>query len=172
MKTKITERKSALDTALSYLSRRALTYYELQSRLGKKGYYEAEIEETLKRVKGWGYVNDKALALSFAQVKLVNFSRSRVKQDLLKRGIVAELVDEVLGGLYQPEQELSQCVALARKMWSEEAKRWENSYQYKKTYMYIPRELFLKQKVGQKLMQKGYQQEVIRQALEDSLRWD
>lgn len=172
MKNKDRDQKRAIDTALSYLSRRSLTYYELQSRLEKKGYSETEIDETMKKVKGWGYVNDKALALSFAQFKLESFSRNRVKQDLLKRGIDAELVDEVLEGLYESDQELTQCIALTQKMWAEESKRWENSYQYKKSYMHITREFFLKQKISQKLMQKGYPQEIIIQTINESSRWN
>ncbi|AHF06650.1 regulatory protein RecX [Desulfitobacterium metallireducens DSM 15288] len=172
MKNKVNDLKSALDSALTYLSRRALTYYELETRLEKKGYSETEIAEAMVRVKGWGYVNDRALAVSFAQTKLVSYSLKRVKQELIKRGIAVELIDEVLEEIYEPEQELTQCIDLAKKMWSEEGRRWESSYQYKKTYMHIPREPFLKQKIGQKLMQKGYPQEIIRQALYESSRWN
>lgn len=163
--------KSALDTALTCLGRRALTHEELRIKLETKGYSEAEIKEAMERVEGWGYVNDRALALSFAQAKLVNSSRKRVKQELLKRGISSPLIEEVLEHVFVPDQELAQCVDLAKKMWSQEGKRWETSYQYKKTYAHVPRELFLKQKVGQKLAQKGYPLDVIRQVLEESPRW-
>lgn len=172
MKNKVNDTRSALDTALTFLSRRALTYHELLTKLEGKGYSEEEIAEALERVKGWGYVNDRELARSFAQAKLINYSRKRVKQDLLKRGIVSELIEEVLQDLYLPEQEISQCVDLARKMWTEESRRWEKSYQYKKSYANVPRELFLKQKIGQKLMIKGYSQELIRNVLDNGSGWD
>lgn len=172
MRNKDTDKKSALDTALTYLSRRALSHYELQTKLEQKGYSEAEIAETLERVEGWGYVNDGALARSYAQTKLLTYSRKRVKQDLLRRGVGPELIEEVLEDIYVPEQEISQCVDLAQKMWIDESKRWEKSYQYKKTYAHVSRELFLKQKIGQKLMLKGYSQEAIRKVLGEASRWD
>ncbi|MEA4901256.1 regulatory protein RecX [Desulfitobacterium sp.] len=172
MKNKIISQRSALDAALTYLSRRALTRYELISRLERKGYSEAEIIETIERVEGWGYINDRNVALSFAQTKLASYSQKRVNQELLRRGIAPELVKEVLQDLYEPERELDQCTNLAKKMWSEESRRWDKTYQYKKTYAYIPREVFLKQKIGQKLMIKGYPQQVIRQALEESSGWN
>lgn len=159
--------KSALDTALTFLSRRSLTRYELQIRLEKKEYSEEEISEAMRRVEGWGYINDRALALSFSQSKLMTYSRRRVRQELLKRGIPSTIIEEVLEQVFLPKQEFEQCADLANKLWSLEAKRWENSYQYKKTYAKIPRTLFLNQKVGQKLVQKGYPMEVIRRVLED-----
>ncbi|HVJ50512.1 regulatory protein RecX [Desulfitobacterium sp.] len=164
--------KSALDTALTYLSRRALTHYELKLRLEKKEYSETEIQEAMERVEGWGYVNDQVLALSFAQTKLVSSSRKRVKQELLRRGVAPLLVEEALEQVFEPAQELSQCLDLAKKMWTQEGKRWETSYQYKKTYAHFPRELFLKQKIGQKLAQKGYPLEVISRVLEKSSSWN
>lgn len=164
--------KSALDTALTFLSKRALTHYELKMRLEKKGYSEDEISEAMERVEGWGYINDQAYALSFSQSKLLVWSRKRVQQELLRRGINSSIIEDVLDQVFKVEQELSQCLNLAQKMWAQEAKRWETSYQFKKTYAKIPRELFLKQKIGQKLAQKGYPLNVIHQVLEEALRWD
>ena len=164
--------KSALDTALTCLSKRALTHYELKIRLEKKGYSEEEISEAMERVEGWGYINDQAYALSFSQTKLSSWSRKRVQQELLRRGVNSIIINDVLDQVFQAEQELSQCINLAQKMWIQEGKRWETSYQFKKTYAKIPRNLFLKQKIGQKLAQKGYSLNVIQQALEEAPRWD
>lgn len=164
--------KSALDTALTCLSKRALTYFELKIRLEKKGYSEEEINEAMERVEGWGYINDQAYALSFSQSKLSSWSRKRVQQELLRRGVSLIVIEDVLDQVFQTEQELSQCRNLAQKMWIQQVKRWETSYQFKKTYAKLPRDLFLKQKIGQKLAQKGYPLNVIQQALEDTPRWD
>ncbi|WP_425802306.1 regulatory protein RecX [Desulfitobacterium sp. Sab5] len=164
--------KSALDTALIFLSKRALTHYELKMRLEKKGYAEDEISEAMERVEGWGYINDQAYALFFSQSKLSIWSRKRVQQELLRRGINSSIIEDVLDQVFKAEQELFQCLNLAQKMWSQEAQRWETSYQFKKTYAKIPRELFLKQKIGQKLAQKGYPLYVIHQVLEEASRWD
>lgn len=164
--------KSALDTALTYLSKRALTHDELKIRLEKKGFSDEEISEAMERVEEWGYINDQAYALSFSQSKLSSWSRKRVQQELLKRGVNPIIIEDVLDQVFQAEQELCQCRNLAERMWSQEVKRWETSYQFKKTYAKIPRDLFLKQKIGQKLAQKGYPLNVIHQVLEESPRWD
>lgn len=148
--------KTALDAALSFLSRRLLTRCEMIQRLGMKGFSSDEVEKALERLTEWGYLNDREYALAYTRSKQSNYSKKRIELELNSKGIEDELIEEVLEESYLPSQERALCRQQAAKMWSEESKRWESSYQYKKCYAKIPRQVFLRQKVGQKLLQKGY----------------
>lgn len=162
--------KGALDTALTLLSRRILSRYELVQRLEKKGFSEKEIEAALERLIEWGYINDQEYAQAYCLSKRMNYSRKKISYELKGRGIEEDLIEQALSENYLSGQEAELCLKHAQKFLTEESRRWENSYQYKKSYSKVPRELFLKQKVGQKLMQKGYPLEMVSQALEELLK--
>ncbi|WP_041219413.1 regulatory protein RecX [Desulfitobacterium dichloroeliminans] len=162
--------KGALDTALTYLSRRILSRYELVQRLTKKGFSEQEINSALERLLEWGYINDQEYARAYCLSKQANHSKKRISYDLKGRGIQEHIVEHVFEENYQPEQEIELCFKHAQKIWTEESRRWESSYQHKKSYEKIPREVFLKLKVGQKLMQKGYPQDMVQLIIERVLK--
>lgn len=153
--------KTALDAALGYLSRRLLTRFEMVQRLGQKGFSTEEIEKALERLTEWGYLNDREYALSYCRSKQSSYSKKRIQVELKHKGIEEELILEVLEETYLPSQEQTLCRQQAHKIWMEELRRWESSCQHKKSYAKIPQKLFLKQRVGQKLLQKGYSLEMV-----------
>lgn len=153
--------RTVLDAALSYLSRRLLTRTEMIQRLERKGYPTTDIENTLERLTEWGYLNDHEYALSYIRSRQSSYTKKRIEAELKRKGIDEELIDTALRTSYSQEQEETLCQKEAQKIWSDESRRWENSYQYKKSYARLSREIFLRQKVGQKLLQKGYSLELI-----------
>jgi regulatory protein len=159
--------KTALDVALAYLSKRLLTRFEMLQRLEMKGFSSEEVEGTLKRLVEWGYLNDREYALSYSRTKQVSYSKKRIEVELKRRGIEEELIEEVLEETYRPIQELALCRQQAQKLWLDESRRWESSYQFKKSYAKIPRTIFLRQRVGQKLLQKGYSLEIITNIIDE-----
>lgn len=159
--------RTALDVALTYLSRRALTRFELVQRLVQKELAADEIERAVERLIEWGYLNDRDYALAYCRTKQKGYSKKRIELDLTKKGIEPGLVKQVLAECYSLDQEREICREQALQIWQSEAKRWESSYQYKKSYAKIPRTIFLRQKVGQKLSQKGYSLEIIHDILDE-----
>lgn len=159
--------KTALDVALTYLSRRSLTHFELVQRLTMKGYTSEEIDSAIERLKGWGYLNDREYAISYCTSRQKSYSKKRIELELKRRGVQANLISEVLAEFYLPIQECELCKEQALRIWRDESKRWESIYQHKKSYCNVPRTLFLKQKVGQKLIQKGHSMEMIHGILEE-----
>jgi len=157
--------KDALNTALTYLSRRALTRFQLVQRLEKKGFNEEEIQECLTRLLEWGYLNDQEYARSYCLNKKTSYSKKRISYELKVRGIDRSIIEEILADSYPSEQEKELCRKYAQGLWAEETRRWEKTDQKKKGK--IPKEYYLKHKVGQKLMQKGYPQEMIAQIVEE-----
>ncbi len=158
--------KSALDTALTLLTRRALTQAELVQRLRKKGFNSEEIDSSLSRLREWGYLNDLEVARTYSQFKQHYYSLKRINYELKRRGIEESIIHQVLEEL-SPEQEESLCRSQAQKYWAEAMGRWEKSYRHKKSYAKVSREVFLKQRVGQKLLVKGYPYELVSRILEE-----
>ena len=159
--------KTALDAALTYLSRRLYTRFEMVQRLGQKGFASDEVEKALERLVEWGYLNDREYALSYCRSRQSSYSKKRIEAELKHKGIEDGLVFDVLEESYLPSQEQALCRQQAQKIWSEELRRWESSYQYKKSYAKISREVFLRQKVGQKLLQKGYSLELVYHSIDE-----
>jgi regulatory protein len=164
--------KTALDVALTYLSRRSLACNELEQRLVQKGFAIEEVTQTLERLTEWGYLNDHEYARSFIRTKQGNYSKKRIGLELKRKGIEEELIQETLEETYLPIQERELCSRQAQRILTEESRRWESTYQYKKSYAKIPREAFIKQKVGQKLLLKGFSLELIHQVIEEIMGRD
>lgn len=157
--------RSAREVALDCLARRALTYCELETRLKEKGYESTEINGVLERLLELGYLNDQELALTFSKDRLKRYSRRRVQQDLRNRGLEPELIEQALGSTYSSDDELQQCLAVAKRWWAQEGKRWEQRIHQDRTQKSLPRELSLQQKVARKLVQRGYPSDMVRYVL-------
>ena len=122
----------------------------------EKGYESAEVEGVLKRLLEMGYLNDQELALTFSKDRLQRYSRRRVQQDLRNRGIEPELIEQALGSTYSGDDELLQCLTLAKRWWVQEGKRWDQRVHQDKTKKTLPRGLWLQQRIARKLVQRGY----------------
>ncbi len=157
--------KSAREVALNYLSRRALTHYELETRLMEKGYESLEVHEVLEKMEELGYLNDQELALTVSKNRLKRYSRRRVLRDLQNRGLVPQVVEQALRLTYSSDAEFQQCLTLAKRWWVEEGKRWDQKIHQDRTKKSLPRELLLQQKVARKLVQRGYPSDMVKNAL-------
>ena len=157
--------KNVREVAVDCLSRRALTLYELETRLTEKGFENTEIHETLERLEELGYLNDQELALTVSQNRLKRYSRRRVLQDLQNRGLAPQMIEQALECNYSSHEEFQQCLALAKQWWIRESKRWEQRIHAEKTKRSVPRELWLQQKVGQKLVGRGYPSDMVHNVL-------
>ena len=158
-------RKSAKEAALDLLSRRALTHYELETRLKDKGYESSEIDEVLATILEWGYLNDQELAFRYSESRLKRYPRRRVQRDMQNRGLEPQLIEQALGETYSSDDELEQCQTLAGRWWVQESKRWEHRNTEDKTKETAPREEWLRQKIARKLIQRGYPSDMVRNVL-------
>ncbi len=101
--------------AVNALGRRMRTVAEL-SRLmrnrvepGETG--EAKIDAVLARLKEYGYLNDTDYAANYARLRQENasFGKRRVRQDLVVKGVHAEVIAATLNAAYEGvnEEELA-----------------------------------------------------------------
>lgn len=157
--------KSAREVALDSLSRRALTHYELETRLKEKGYASSEVNEVLGKMETLGYLNDEELALTVAQSRLKRYSRRRVLQDLQNRGLAPGVVEHALESTYSGDAEYQQCLTLAKRWSVQEGIRWDQRSHQETTKKTLSRELSLQQKVARKLIQRGYTSDMVKKVL-------
>ncbi|MBW4043917.1 MAG: regulatory protein RecX [Acidobacteria bacterium] len=95
------------ERAVAALGRRMRTVAEIRKLLrlraepGEVG--AAHIEAVLARLKDHGYLNDAAFAEDFTRLRQQNRSlgRRRVQQDLMQKGLHAELVNRTLDSAYE-----------------------------------------------------------------------
>jgi len=95
----------AVETALRALRFRDRTTAELDARLEQRGVGEAEREQALETLERIGYVDDERFAASRAERLAERGSGDAlIRDDLERRGVAAEIVEAVLGGI-APERE-------------------------------------------------------------------
>lgn len=84
--------------ALSLISKKSRTEKELITKLKLKQYDDIAINEIISRLKELNYVNDNIYSKKYVEIlsKKKGFGLSRVKNELLKKGIKKEIINDVL----------------------------------------------------------------------------
>ena len=87
--------------ALDLLSRRSHFESELRAKLAKRDYEEAEVEETLERLRDQGLLDDRQTARDFVRGRLARApqGRRKLRAELAKRRVASEIVTETLDEL-------------------------------------------------------------------------
>lgn len=116
------DERQLYDHAVGLLSRSMRTIAQLKRLLrgraqpGPAG--EADIEAALARLRDHGYINDQRFALSYATARkdTQRFGRRRIAQELLQKGVPADVVSAEIATAFENVDEDSQARAyLARK---------------------------------------------------------
>ncbi len=110
------EKRSALATAVSFLSRRDHSEAELRRKLFAKGFPAEELDEAMARLRSAGYLDDRRFALGFAESAIRNGRGYgfRLRLELSRRGVPEEIVEETLakvGAEYDEVATLSELMA-------------------------------------------------------------
>lgn len=96
-----------MDVALNLLGRRPFTEQQLLEKLSEAGFNPEDIQETLNRLKGWGYLNDNEYGIQRINTLQARFkSRVFVEGDLLVHGLQPELIQELLNTYYPESLEI------------------------------------------------------------------
>lgn len=162
--------KTALSSAISLLSRRQVSVFQLQQKLQEKGFSDQESNGAVQRLLEWKYLDDYSYALAYVKSRRGKMSKQKLFLGLTKVGIDKELSQSVLAELWAEENELALCLQMARKLWDAESLQWEKKYKTSPKYRGIPQEVFLKKKVGDKLLMRGYLLPTIKTVLAQVLK--
>lgn len=90
------------------LALRAHSTGELRRKLVQKAEKPADVEETISRLRDYGYLNDRRFAENFAGARLENqgLGKSRVLRDLRERRVSSELAVQAVTQIYQDVDEM------------------------------------------------------------------
>lgn len=84
--------KSARECALSLLERQDRTEYELRQKLKEREYELAEIDETLRFLKAYRYIDDAEYAGRYIRTYSAKKSNRRLRCDLERKGVAKEII--------------------------------------------------------------------------------
>lgn len=100
--------KTVMDQALKLLSRQAYSATKLSEKLKRSGYSAEEIMDCLKRLEGWGYLNDRNYGINRIEAMKAKLkSRYYVENNLIESGLNQILVKELLEENYPESLEYS-----------------------------------------------------------------
>ena len=105
---------AAFDRALGVLQRGAKTERGIADYLKGKGYPDECIARATQKLKDYGFVNDENFAEQYVSAYGLSRGRKKLKYDLLRKGVPAEIVEEKLAALSDDDQ-FDSCLRHAQK---------------------------------------------------------
>lgn len=151
------QRIKALQKCFRWLGIRARSEKEIRDKLKKKGFAPSIIEQTTKRVKELGYLDDKEFSRLFIETKKLGRAKGKfaLQRGLKQKGINSELIEESLQQFYPEDEEAELALRLAEKK--------------VKTYQDLPHEKKY-QKLARFLTNRGFNWEITKKALDKILK--
>ena len=131
------EKTVALEKAMNYIGRGRKTNRQMREYLEKKGYDNEIVQYVLGKMKYYGYVDDHAYAVAYAEQNMQTKGARRIRQELLQKGI----------SVAEAEAQSAQDSDVSRK----NAARLAEKYMKNK-----PRDLKTLQKLQRYLVSRGY----------------
>ena len=137
----------AYQYALNLLSKKSYTTAQIYEKLEAKEYEMDIIQDVLRRLVDVGLLNDEQYTISYMnhQVVMGKKGPNKIKQELLQKGIAERLINQYLN-LYEEETQVENALKIADQLVRTNKK-------------YGPH--FIKQKISQSLMLKGFSRSVI-----------
>lgn len=97
--------------AFAFLGRRLHSYNELRLKLLRKKYDNNLITETLNYLQEKNYLNDYEFGKQYTEekVRLKSWGKNKIKSELFRKGVSAEIIDKILsdGGFSLQENALA-----------------------------------------------------------------
>jgi len=96
------------DFAVKTLGARAQSTGELRRKLIQKAERAADVDDTISKLRDYGYLNDRRFAESYAGFRLENqgLGKSRVLRDLRQRKVNAGLAEGAVDNIYRNVDEV------------------------------------------------------------------
>ncbi len=141
--------------AFSYIARRHHSVFEIRIKLRQKGYDKDLIEEIIRDLSANKYLDDYEFSSIFTEenIRLKLWGKNKIKADLMKRGVDARIISEVLSENFPEGNDFNSAIELAKKKAKTLTKR--NLEERK-----------LKQKLYAFLSSRGYDYETSRDAVD------
>ena len=107
---------SAFDAALRYLSSSPRTEKETREKLRAKGYSRADIDEAVRKLKMYRYIDDAKYAVDFAEYNSGKLGRKKMLFKLVaEKGVARETAENAVADAFSEDAELEAALAAAQK---------------------------------------------------------
>lgn len=143
------------ETALKIIERSYKTKKEMEKRLLEKGYNLEEINETLKFLERYNFINDESYTKAFIKNKTKTQGKQKIKYALKNKGVSEEIIEEELSNL-DMKKEKENANILALKKYNILIKRENDKYK-------------IKEKIIRFLISRGYNYDVAKDAVKEML---
>ena len=143
------------ETALKIIERSYKTKKEMEKRLLEKGYNLEEINETLKFLEEYNFINDESYTKAFINDRTKTQGKQKIKYALKNKGVSDEIIEEELSNL-DMKKEKENANILALKKYNILIKRENDKYK-------------IKEKIIRFLISRGYNYEVAKDAVKEML---
>lgn len=138
--------------ALWLLGRQAYSKAQIVERLQRKQTSELVIDQVIKKLESYNYLNDTAYAEMVVRGKQRSHGRIALKRTLKQKGVAEQVIDQALDSLTAEQECEAACALLHKQSWRfQDADPRKN---YAKAYAYLAR--------------RGFTPEATRWALEHS----
>lgn len=146
------------NSALKIIERSYKTEKEVIEKLKIKGYEQKHIEESIKFLKEYKFLNDDYYAEAFIRDKLSSKGSQRIRQELIKKGISRDTIEKKLYGI-DKDTEKNTARELANKKLRVIQKSEKDHYKISgKLYMF--------------LISRGYTYDVVKEVVKDVMTID
>lgn len=144
---------SARTKAMNILNRTAISEKKLREKLSD--YDESTVDEVINKLKEYNFLNDKDLAkrITNDNLHLSRFGRNKIKQNLYKKGISKEDIEDMISEI-DTDEEYENALYLGKKR-LEKLKNEDNRVKY--------------QKLTQHLSYKGFSYDIIKRVIDEIL---
>lgn len=146
------------NSALKIIERSYKTEKEVIEKLQMKGYEQNHIEASIEFLKEYKFLNDDYYAEAFIKDKLNSKGSQRIKQDLIKKGIPRDKIEEKLEGIDKSAEKITARVLANKKL--RIIQKSEND-----TYK-------ISGKLYRFLISKGYTYDVVKEVVKDVMSID
>lgn len=135
------------ESALRMIERNFKTEKEVKDKLKLKGYDDDSIENSVRFLKEYNFVNDRAYTKAFINDKLKTMGSQKIKYSLIQKGIAKEVIEEELSDLNK-ENEKYVALNIAKKKLSAIKNKENDKYK-------------ISGKLYRFLISKGYESNII-----------
>ncbi len=155
------EGKQALAAALRMLTRRDFSVAELTARLKDRGIGAAVVEETVARLEEAGYLDDRRFARQWCESAIRNGRGygPRLRQELVRRGVPAEIVGDLLASMAEEYDEFETLTALLARKFSGFEPACASDREKRRVMQYLQRRGFSSAVIFQAFRKTGEYQE-------------
>ena len=130
--------KSAMDTAVRILTRRAHTAHELSLKLRKRRIRETIVEQIVAECVRLNYIDDEDTARRYvAELKSKGYGRRYVRTAMQKKGLAADIVEIALEEGYSDSEEKAIAVKMLEKKKSTFTREKDRYKRKGKIYRYL-----------------------------------